>query len=75
MVGENMIKGGESTLYTQIFFYKIKFNTLKIFFLALSPIEFGSRVSSEIKWFQPPFERSCGDQTVVFLTKFSTNYH
>ncbi|MCI68588.1 hypothetical protein A2U01_0089849, partial [Trifolium medium] len=32
-------------------------------------------VSSGIKWFQPPPDRSCGDQSVVLPTKSSVNHH
>ncbi|MCI80287.1 hypothetical protein A2U01_0101558, partial [Trifolium medium] len=35
----------------------------------------GSGVSSDIKWFQPPPDRSCGESNCDPPTKFSANHH
>jgi hypothetical protein len=56
-------------------FKEYNVNVKLFFFLLLPPVEFSSRVSSGIKWFQPSPDCSFGDQTVVIPTKFSVNHH
>jgi hypothetical protein len=46
-----------------------------LIFLFAPPVLSGLGVSSGIKWFKLPPDRSCGDRTVVFPTKFSANHY
>jgi hypothetical protein len=38
--------------------------------LFLPPVEFGSGVSSDIKWFQSPPDRICGGILLIFLNNY-----
>jgi hypothetical protein len=49
--------------------------TAQFFFLVFTISLIRSGVSSDIKWFQPPSDRSRRDRTVILSTKFNVNHH